>query len=218
MDKSHMDKTNFIPLLPADSLYPPFSYEKYQEAALEKIVSDLNYLLYAPFKQFWTTLLYNPSLKHCISSLLSFMHRRWLNSYVNSKLSPEQFDEDEDNNRHFRIVKDGSIFECIEGIDQVLLLLFHRIVNFNNENKELSIFYKLGDEIISRFILDIPRLLELCEIFGERNGAIVKHIVKGFTITKGPDFYQELSGDIMPILFKKVNETIRRLKDQTGRE
>lgn len=114
------------------------------------------------------------------------MHRRWLNSCLSSKLSPEKFDEDEDNNRHFRIVKDGSIFESIEGIDQVLILIFHRVVNFNNENKELSAFYKLGDEVIRKYIIDIPRLLELCEIYGAKNGPIVRHIVKHFASCKGP--------------------------------
>jgi hypothetical protein len=91
MDKSHMDKTQFLPLIPKDCLYPPFTYDKFQEAALEKIVSDLNYLLYANFKQFWTTVLYNISLKHCLASLLSSMHRRWLNDYVATKLTPYQF-------------------------------------------------------------------------------------------------------------------------------
>lgn len=28
MDKSHMDRTEFIPLLPTESLYFPFQYEK----------------------------------------------------------------------------------------------------------------------------------------------------------------------------------------------
>lgn len=50
MDKTHMDKTEFIPLLPSESLYSPFLYDKYNEAALIKIVTDLNYLLYVEFK------------------------------------------------------------------------------------------------------------------------------------------------------------------------
>ena len=92
MDKSHMDKTQFIPLLPSDSLYPPFIFDQHQEAALDKIVTDLNYLLYVSFKQFWTTVLYNPTLKHCLSSVLSFLHRRWLNNYLSSKLPRDKFD------------------------------------------------------------------------------------------------------------------------------
>lgn len=42
---------------------------------------------------------------------------------------------------------------------QVILVIYHRIVSFNLENKELSALYKIGEEINRKFILDIPRLL-----------------------------------------------------------
>ena len=91
MDKTHMDKTEFVPFVPDDSLYPPFIHSPMQAAAIQKITGDLNYLLYVNFKQFWTTLLYNPSLRHCLSSLLSFLHRRSLNQYLASRQSEEEF-------------------------------------------------------------------------------------------------------------------------------
>lgn len=34
MDKTHMDKTEYIPLLPAETMYPPFIFNSYAEAAL----------------------------------------------------------------------------------------------------------------------------------------------------------------------------------------
>lgn len=34
MDKTHMDMTEFIPLLPDESIYPPFIYKEINEAAL----------------------------------------------------------------------------------------------------------------------------------------------------------------------------------------
>lgn len=46
MDKSNMDFTEFIPLLPEDVLYPPFKISPDSTKALLKIVTDLNYLLY----------------------------------------------------------------------------------------------------------------------------------------------------------------------------
>ena len=87
MDKTHMDRTEFTALLPTESLYPPFIHDANQQAALQKIVTDLNYLLYVNFKEFWSTLLYNPTIKGTLASVLSSMHRRWLNRYVNSKQS-----------------------------------------------------------------------------------------------------------------------------------
>ena len=85
MDKTHMDKTEFIPLLPEESLYEPYIYNDINEAAVVKITLDLNYLLYVNFKEFWATVLYNPTLKRCLSSCLTNLNRRCMNRYEYSK-------------------------------------------------------------------------------------------------------------------------------------
>lgn len=66
-------------------MYEPFTFDKFNEAALKKIVTDLNHLLYIDFKTFWATILYNPSLKICLSTCLAYLHRRWMNAYRYSK-------------------------------------------------------------------------------------------------------------------------------------
>lgn len=91
MDKSHMDRTEFIPMLNAESLYEPFIFSDASEVALKKIVTDLNYLLYTDFKTFWATVLYNPTLKNCLSTCLTFLHRKWMNNYRYSKGTEEEF-------------------------------------------------------------------------------------------------------------------------------
>ena len=78
MDKTHMDSTEFIPFLPDDALYFPY---KLDPKSLRTLVKDLNYLLYLDFKNFWASLLYNPSLKNCLTTCLRFFHRKCLNKY-----------------------------------------------------------------------------------------------------------------------------------------
>jgi hypothetical protein len=131
MDKSHMDRTEFIPLLAKESLYEPFIFQEDSEIALKKIVSDLNYLLYVDFKNFWATILYNPSLKNCLSTCLSFLHRRWMNNYRYSKETEDEFSSNEDNLMNFKRVKDEGVYEYTEGLAQVVLVIYHRIVSFN---------------------------------------------------------------------------------------
>jgi len=82
MDKSNMDFTEFLPLLPKDVLYPPFKIDSTSTKALLKILTDLNYLLYLDSKNFWATVTYNISFQHCLSSCLSQMSVRWMNKYT----------------------------------------------------------------------------------------------------------------------------------------
>jgi len=81
MDKSNMDFTEFIPLLPEDVLYPPFKISVNSAKALLKIVTDMNYLLYLEPKNFWATVTYNISFNRCLSSCLSQMSVKWMNKY-----------------------------------------------------------------------------------------------------------------------------------------
>ena len=198
-----MDRTEFIPLLIQDTMYEPFIYKEENEIALKKIVTDLNHLLYIDFKNFWATVLYNPSLKNCLSSCLSFLHRRWLNCYRFSKESEEEFAANEENLFNFKRVKDEPIFEYTQGLAQVIIIIYHRIVSFNIENKELSDLYKINEEIARKYLLDFPKLFEIAEIYGETNPDTVYYIVKMFSKTM-PTFYQTLTTSILPFVFKRM--------------
>lgn len=118
MDKTHMDNTEFLPFLPEDALYPPFGIDATR--ILRKIVKDLNYLLYLDFKNFWATLLYNPSLKNCLNSCLKFLHRGWLNLYYSD---PEQRRD------YYALISDREEFELTAGLMKVVLTVHFRMVN-----------------------------------------------------------------------------------------
>jgi hypothetical protein len=81
MDKSNMDYTNFVPISLADVLNPPYNFTNETINLLKKLITDFNYLLYIDFKKFWATLLYNPSLKNCISNLFETLSVKALNIY-----------------------------------------------------------------------------------------------------------------------------------------
>lgn len=51
----------------------------------------------------------------------------------------------EDHLINFRRVKDEAIYEYTEGLAQVVLIIYHRIVSFSKENKELSDLYKINE-------------------------------------------------------------------------
>lgn len=82
MDKTHMEPVEYPSFLPSDSMYPPFVFTEGQEHVLRTMLKELNYVLYLDFKNFWATILYNPTFKTCIHSCLTYFHRRWLNEYI----------------------------------------------------------------------------------------------------------------------------------------
>jgi hypothetical protein len=216
MDKSHMDRTDFIPLLATESLYAPFIYGETNEIAVKKIVTDLNYLLYTDFKNFWATVLYNPTLKNCLATCLAYLHRRWMNNYRYSQQTEDEFNSSSDNLINYQRVKDEEIYEYTQGLAQVVLVIYHRIVSFNAENKELSDLYKISEEITRKYILDFPKLFELAELYGETNPEIVRYIIKMYSRTL-PSFYQVLTTSILPVLLNRMGENIRKMKNLSER-
>jgi hypothetical protein len=54
------------------------------------------------------------------------------------------------------------MYDYTKGLNEVLIFIYHRLVSFQYENKELSTLYKINEEISRKFILDFPRLLEFC--------------------------------------------------------
>ena len=123
MDKTHMDDTEFLPLLPSDSLYPPFGIDHVK--ILRKIVKDLNYLLYSGFKNFWATILYNPTLKNCLNTCLQFLHRNWLNIY---------YSDQSERREYFDLVKDRDEYELTSALMKIILIIHFRILTAHDEN------------------------------------------------------------------------------------
>lgn len=76
--------------------------------------------------------------------------------------------------------------------------------------------YKISEEISRKYILDFPKLFELAEIYGEANPEAVYYIVKMFSKTL-PTFYQTLTTSILPFVFKRMEELLRRTKVVTER-
>ena len=134
MDKTHMDDTEFLPLLDKDSLYPPFVV--LDVVVLRKVVKDLNYLLYLDFKNFWATMLYNPSLKICLNSCLQYLHRGWLNEYKRAE---------DDKRDYYALISDREEYEYTAGLMKVVLIIHYRMLSAENENPELTSLYRLND-------------------------------------------------------------------------
>lgn len=100
---------------------------------------------------------------------------------------------------------------------KVILLIFWRVVHSTEENLELSNLYHIKTEIINKYILDFPRVLEIIEIYGDSNEEIVRVIVKQF-VGLSPTLYSDFKDEIIEPLVSRMNKNLGLVKKITDRE
>lgn len=90
-------------------------------------------------------------------------------------------------------------------------------MHFQEENPELSGIYNIKSEIVTKYILDVPRLLEIIEVYGSTNEGVVKSIVKQF-VNLSNTLYSDFMEEIIQPLIGKLNKSIMLIKRTTDRE
>lgn len=90
-------------------------------------------------------------------------------------------------------------------------------MSFQEENPELSGIYNIKSEIVTKYILDVPRLLEIIEVYGPINEGVVKSIVKQF-VNLSTTLYSDFTEEVVQPLIVKLNKSIMLIKRTTDRE
>lgn len=80
----------------------------------------------------------------------------------------------------------------------------------------MSNLYHLKTEIVTKYILDVPRLLEIVEVYGSTNEEIVKVIVKQWT-NLSTTLYSDFVGEIMEPMVAKMGKNLGMVKKTTDR-
>ena len=76
------------------------------------------------------------------------------------------FEDEEESLSRWQRIKDREYYEHMEGLNKVVLMIYHRAVSFNQESKELATIYKVAEEISKKYLLDFPKLIDLIDIYG----------------------------------------------------
>ena len=69
---------------------------------------------------------------------------------------------------------------------------------------------------MTKYILDVPRLLEIVEVYGSTNEDIVKVIVKQWT-NLSTTLYSDFVGEIMEPMVAKMGKNLGMVKKTTDR-
>ncbi|XP_044144456.1 activating signal cointegrator 1 complex subunit 2 [Bufo gargarizans] len=173
---SRVAARHFIVYTPPPESCSPASLEEFLER-VDFILKDLKWLLALPHDLFWCQVTYDESLQKCLDSFLSCAPRRY--------------------DRH--IPFPPAVQRVHEELYRHVFLAFLRMAT-HKESKDHHITPSLFGEILyNNFLFDIPKLLDICVLFGKGNSAILQKMI-GNIFQQQPSYYQDLDDSVPTLL------------------
>ncbi|XP_066459886.1 activating signal cointegrator 1 complex subunit 2 isoform X2 [Eleutherodactylus coqui] len=160
------------------------------------IVKDLKWLLALPHDLFWCQVIYDESLQKCLDSFLSG--------------APRRYDR--------RIPFPPAVQNAHDELCRHVFLTFLRI-STHKESKDHHITPSLFGEILyNNYLFDIPKLLDICILFGKGNSALLQKMI-GNIFQQQPSYFQDLN-DTVPTLLQVFSSIMKicGLQQEDGEE
>nr|XP_033810966.1 activating signal cointegrator 1 complex subunit 2 isoform X2 [Geotrypetes seraphini] len=150
-------------------IHTPYGFHMAPELALSN--SGTYYL------GFEKKVIFDDTLQKCLDSYLCF--------------APRRFDE--------LVDAPSTVLHMQERLQRSIFLTFLRI-STHKESKDHFITPSVFGEILyDNFLFDIPKLLDLCVLFGKGNGALLQKMI-GNVFTQQPNYYTDLDETVPTIL------------------
>uniref|UniRef100_A0A3L7INR1 Activating signal cointegrator 1 complex subunit 2 n=1 Tax=Cricetulus griseus TaxID=10029 RepID=A0A3L7INR1_CRIGR len=159
---------------PKDNI--PALVEEYLERATF-IANDLDWLLALPHDKFWCQVVFDETLQKCLDSYLRYV--------------PRKFDE--------WVAPTPEVADMQKHLHRSIFLTFLRM-STHKESKDHFISPSVFGEILyNNFLFDIPKILDLCVLFGKGNSPLLQKMI-GNIFTQQPSYYNDLDETIPTIL------------------
>ncbi|XP_062890552.1 activating signal cointegrator 1 complex subunit 2 [Mobula hypostoma] len=154
----------------------PALVEEFLERA-NFIAQDLEWLLSLPHDKFWCQVIFDETLQKSLDSFLRY--------------TPRQYDEMANSN--------PAMAEMQKRLHRNIFMTFLRM-STHKESKEHFITPSVFGEIIyDGFLFDIPKIFDLCVIFGKGNTALLKKMI-GNIFNQQPNYFNDLNETVPTIL------------------
>ncbi|XP_016157859.1 PREDICTED: activating signal cointegrator 1 complex subunit 2 [Ficedula albicollis] len=176
---------SFVLYKPPPAIRDPALVEEFLERA-KFIADDLNWLLALPHDKFWCQVVFDETLQKC------------LDSYLRS--APRKFD---------------ALWDCHPEVNELQKCL-HRSVfltflrmSTHKESKDHFITPSVFGKIIyNNFLFDIPKILDLCVLFGKGNGLLLQKMI-GNIFTQQPSYFSDLD-ETLPTVLQVFNNILHK--------
>ncbi|KAM7144595.1 activating signal cointegrator 1 complex subunit 2 isoform 4-T5 [Macrochelys suwanniensis] len=167
---------SFVLYKPPPKVRDPALVEEFLERA-KFIADDLNWLLALPHDKFWCQVIFDETLQKCLDSYLCH--------------APRKFDASLD----FPL-EVNDIQKCLH---RSVFLTFLRM-STHKESKEHYITPSVFGEILyNNFLFDIPKILDLCALFGKGNGSLLQKMIENI-FTQQSSYFSDLNETVPTIL------------------
>uniref|UniRef100_A0A8C7C9T2 Activating signal cointegrator 1 complex subunit 2 n=1 Tax=Oncorhynchus kisutch TaxID=8019 RepID=A0A8C7C9T2_ONCKI len=173
----------FVTYKPPPEDSSPAQVEEYLEHG-KFITEDLDWLLALRHDKFWCQVVFDESLQKCLDSYL--------------RHSPRGLDPSS-------LPSSPAVADMQRCIHRAVFMTFLRMAT-HKESKESFITPTVFGEIIyNNFLFDIPKILDLCVLFGKGNAQLLHKMIENI-FTQQPCYYGDLDEAVLSVL--QVRSTI----------
>ncbi|KAK7105794.1 hypothetical protein V1264_017128 [Littorina saxatilis] len=153
---------------------------------LQYICADLHWLLQLPHHKFWCQVIFDESLHQMLDSFLRY--------------SPRPYDVDNELTGDNRRLHDE--------VTRLAFFTYLRMATYKESKENWLTPEVFGEIIYENFLFDIPKLLDLCALYGHSNTALLSKMVSN-VFTQQPQYLDDLHAAVPTILQVFVNIAIK---------
>ncbi|XP_053180919.1 activating signal cointegrator 1 complex subunit 2 [Scomber japonicus] len=148
------------------------------------ITEDLEWLLALPHDKFWCQVVFDESLQRCLDSYLHHAPRG-----LDIAASPSS----------------PAVAEMQRSVHRMVFLTFLRMATHKESKENFITPVVFGEIIYDNFLFDIPKILDLCMLFGKGNNQLLHKMIENI-FTQQPSYYNDLDETVPTVL--EVFDTI----------
>ncbi|XP_053084943.1 activating signal cointegrator 1 complex subunit 2 [Pangasianodon hypophthalmus] len=182
----------FVPYTPPPEDHSPAQVEEFLEHA-QFISEDLEWLLALPHDKFWCQVVFDESLQRCLDSYLRLAPRGIDSSCLS--LSP-------------------AVSEAQRHLHRSVFMVFLRMATHKESKENFITPAVFGEIIYDNFLFDIPKILDLCVLFGRGNSQLLHKMIENIFMQQ-PSYYGDLN-DTVPSIIQVFNTILERCGLQSG--
>lgn len=167
----------FVPYKPPPEDSSPAEVEEFLEQG-RFILEDLEWLLALPHDKFWCQVVFDESLQRCLDSYL--------------RHAPRGLDL-------AALPSSPAVAEMQRSIHRVVFLTFLRMATHKESKDNFFTPAVFGEIIYENFLFDIPKILDLCVLFGKGNSQLLHKMIENI-FTQQPSYYSDLDETVPTVL------------------
>nr|XP_057926186.1 activating signal cointegrator 1 complex subunit 2 [Doryrhamphus excisus]XP_057926188.1 activating signal cointegrator 1 complex subunit 2 [Doryrhamphus excisus]XP_057926189.1 activating signal cointegrator 1 complex subunit 2 [Doryrhamphus excisus] len=173
----------FVPYKTLSDGGSPAEVEEFLERA-KFILEDLEWLLALPHDKFWCQVLFDESLQKCLDSYLHYAPRG-----LDPAAPPSS----------------PAAAETQRSVHRAVFLTFLRMATHKESKENFITPAVFGEIIYENFLFDIPKVMDLCALFGKGNSPLLHKMIENI-FTQQPSYYTDLDDTVPTVL--EVFDTI----------